>query len=213
MAKSPAHIRKVFEYADGTEGRSARADWVALRLETLAAPVEGEVDRQVVSTRTVRSEEYSDELNRCALGYGHSEKWGNEVAGVVAKAKAAGFTPDPKTGYATFIEELWDDLHDEFLRGEWVQQRATGERAVNTTILLEAVEAVSVESGEEFDRAAWAAKLKGDKAFAKTLAEKHAKIAAKVAEIKAQRATERAQAAIKAAAETEAMSLDDLLNG
>jgi hypothetical protein len=142
-----SHARKVFVYADGTEGRSAKPGWTHLKFE-MFAPDKDEDDKPiVVDTFTIEAGAYSDEMNQCAIGYGLSQKLGDAYANLDKKAKDREEDFDPETGYATTIRGILEEWNENLLAGVWITESEGTGGGASVTILSEAIFAAFEEAG------------------------------------------------------------------
>ncbi len=199
--KRITHVRKVYEYDDGSEGRSAKPNWTALRFEALAPEKDAEDNFIVLDQRRITREDAQKwETSDCAMGHGYSQKVGDDLAGLPKKAKEDGASFDDERGYADYAMERVDAMLDNFANGIWVTESEGGSGAGSVTILFTAICKAYENGGAPLDEEAQATirqKLK-DEEFRKNAAEV-AEVKAVMEEIKAERAAERAKKAREAA--------------
>lgn len=196
------HVRKVYVYEDGAEGRSAKPGWKKLRFEMLAPNKDDDGNFVVVDTREITPDMFDGEIVHCAAGHGLSQKIGDDLAGIDKKAANDGASFDPETGYAAYIGQRIDDMVDNLKNGVWVAEGEGSTGGGNVTILFEAIMRAFEEAGvdvSEEQKAGIREKLK-DEQFRKN-ARARADVAMHVAEITAERAAARAKAAAEKAAE------------
>lgn len=205
-------INKLYVMPDGTTKNNAHPGWAALRFELFGfeknADDKPKVDRVVNVTR---DQFHADSVD-CMFGHGGMQKIGDEAAGLEAKAKAAGFVPDAKSGYAAFVEELINDMVDNLANGIWTERGEGGDGSANVTILLEATLAALGEAGQDNGDAVRAFLLNSfkDKATRDQTGAIPA-VAKHKAKILADRAVERAKKAAAAAKGADGGGLGDLL--
>lgn len=201
--KRITHVRKVYEYDDGSEGRSAKPNWTKLRFEALAPEKDGDDNFVVLDSRTIEREAALKwDIAPCAMGHGLSQKVGDDLAGLPKKAKEDGASFDPEKGYSEYAMERVDAMLDNFANGIWVTESEGGSGAGSVTILFTAICQAYEQGGAALDEDAQAelrGKLK-DEEFRKAAAEV-AEVKAAMEEIKAARAAERAKKAREAAAD------------
>lgn len=199
--KRITHARKVYEYADGTEGRSAKPNWTALRIECLAPTKDKDDNFVVLETRRITREDADSwDVAPCAMGHGYSQKLGDDLAGIAKKAKDDGAAFDKVRGYADYIAERLDAMIDNFRAGVWVSESEGGGAASVTILFTAIVEAYADQDNALSDEkiAQLRERLK-DEEYRKTASEVP-EVKAKIEKIKADRAVERAKKAAEAAA-------------
>lgn len=199
--KRITHVRKVYGYDDGSEGRSAKPNWTSLRFEMLAPEKDADDNFIVVDTRTINRDSAEKwDVAACALGHGYSQKIGDDLAGLAKKAKDDGATFDDERGYADYIAERIDAMLDTFQNGVWVSEAEGGSGAAQVTILFQALLEAYKNGGQELDESQQATlreKLKNED-FRKSAGDVP-EVKAAMENIKAARAAERAQKAAAAA--------------
>lgn len=209
-------VRKVYIYADGEEGRSAKPEATGLRFEFLA-PEKDENDNLVVlETRTIDLEAFATEhpdMMHCAFGHGLSQKLGDNLAGIVGKAakQEPPVEADPERGFVDFGLELFDDAWDNILADVWVAEGEGSSGAQNVTILFTAIVNVLTKHGKAFEEQEIRTKLRD--ADYRTKAKANPEVAAEVRKIELERAQDRLRKAeAKAAAADDSVEgLDDLV--
>ena len=205
-------LRKVYEYADGTEGRSAKPDATALRFELLA-PNKDENDNFVIlETRTYTWDQISAnaDMNKCQSFHGFSKKVGDEIAGVAKQAVKAGVSPHADRGYVDFALEIVDDAAANILEaGVWITEKA-GSGAPRVTMVAEAIGLALTEAGKAFDPARILERLRTEPDYLAS-AKSNPHVLSHLEALKLQRQQERAKAAAMAAGEAESGGLDGLV--
>lgn len=205
-------LRKVYTFADGTTGQSAKEGWRKLTFELLAPQ---KVDDKFVVLETVEltPDMVPESIVYCAMGHGLSQKIGDDLAGIATKAQNDGAEEDAERGFVDYAKERIEAMLDNLSNGIWLTERESkGGSGGSFTIIMEALAAVFEKAGKPLtdeQKVAMAEKLKDADIREKTVARPD--VNAEIARIKAERAAERAKKAQEKAADTDAGNLDDLL--
>ena len=214
MATKLQHLRKVYTYANGETGRSAKPNWVTLTFELLGPKGKDDEAAPVVDKVVINHEDISQEIAACAVGHGMSQKIGDDQSGIAKKAKEDGVAYDKKRGYADYIKERIEAMLENFKAGVWVAEGESASGAGSVTILFEALCNVFANAGQELtdeQQVAVRGKLK-DEEYRDSV-KGRADVKAEIEKIKAARAAERAAKAAKAAEASEESDLGALLDG
>lgn len=206
------HVRKVYTYADGSTGRSAKPEWVKLTFEMLGPKGDDDETAPVVDTFDFVRDDIPQEIHWCSSGHGLSQKGGDDIAGIAKKAKESGYDYDPVRGYADCIKERLGNVYDNILAGIWVAEGESSSGAGNVTILLQAVMQVFENANRELSEdqiAAFRENLK-DEEYRNEL-KARPDIDLQVRKILEERAAERRAQAEAKLESTDVGSLDDLL--
>lgn len=195
--------RKVYVHADGTEGRSAKPGWTALRFDLFGAEKDADGKPVVVSSVTVDPASIPAEMRECAFGHGMSQKLGDSLAGLEKSAKDDGASFDATRGWADYATDLLTGVLEDIQSGVWVAESEGGSGG-SVGILAEAIFAVLRDNGQEPDEAAQAAIRKSlqDEAQRKKM-QGRADVKAHLTRIQAEKAQERAKKARAAAKEAQ----------
>ena len=221
MATRKTHARKCFVYSDGSTGRSAKPGWSKLRFE-MVAPDKVNDDLVVVDTLDISpdvlgvTQEQWDALPpmvQCAAGYGLSQKYGDDYAGIEDKAAKDDEAPayDKARGWADYIRMRVEASVEDTRNGIWVAESDGEGGGGNITMLFNAVLAAYDKAGKaipEEKHAALRQKL-ADKEEAKK-ARGVPQVKAELERIKLERQQARQKEAAKAAKESGA-TLTDLV--
>lgn len=134
-------MKKVYTYADGTEGRSAKPGWTRINFQLISSVDE---DKKVTVDRVISFEAGEfEKIRDCAIGHGLMQKIGDEVSGWRTKAEKAGKEPT-----LDFVESLIRDVADNLRAGVWVEEGEGNTGAGNVTILLDAIKAAYEKVGQ-----------------------------------------------------------------
>lgn len=211
MATRQTHMRKMFVNANGKVSRSADKGWAALRIELLNVAKDDKGNFVVADTLDFEKAKLTEAMADAAAGYGLSQKLGDSVAGIVAHAEKEGFTPDAKTGYASFIKTMLLEGWEDICNGFWTEEKEPGKGGGDSvTIIMQGVIAAFIKAGLELTPAKQVAlreklSTKEDReAFMK-----RPDVKAEVAQIKAERAVAAAKAAAEAAAKANGVGAAD----
>jgi len=189
MAKRKTIAKKVYTYADGSEGRSFKPGATGLRFDFI-----GDDGETVTESVAVNPDNYPENIQTATRWHGLAQKLGDAYAGS-SKSEKSPF-------------ELFEEMNESLMEGTWV---AEGESAgPRTTLVLDALLAVVVAAkkldlakmGEEKVaelRANLAKSIETKEQKAEALKDK--RIAAEYERLRAERAAAKAKAAAEAAAE------------
>ena len=212
--RGPQVVRKSYLAAVGTAEetakRSAFPGWEVLRFEFLSPRKDANDNPIVVGTRDVQASTLPDEIQWCSLGHGISQKLGDDLAGIAAKAakEEEPVSEDPEDGWAPYAMERFDYALENLIAGVWVSESEGSGGGASVTILLEAIVAAFADKGrelteEEVSKLRLAVK---DEDYRKKARER-ADVKAHMATIAAKRAEERRK---KLAKEAKTATLSDI---
>jgi hypothetical protein len=188
--------RKVYTYADGRMGRSARPGATKMTFEFVAPIKDAEGNLVVLETREINLSEFPAGVIECATFHGFGQKFTDDLAGIAGKAAKDEATEHPERGFVDYAVERFDDMMDNLRNGVWVSESEGGGKGSNVTILHEAIVSVFAEAGTELSdeqKAGIMTKL-ADEEY-RTAAKDRPDVAYQVKRITAERAAARAKEA------------------
>lgn len=198
--------RKLFVAPNGDTSSRPIENWSAIRYELFGSLPAGKEDKSenypTVKTVDIPRDSFPEHIMDLAAAHGLAQKIGDTAFNSVeAAAKDEGFSPDPETAYAAFVEGRLQDILDNLQNGVWIEEKE-GSGGANVKIVAEAVIRTLTAQGQapadtDAALASLIAKMKDDETRRATSANPAVKV--HIAAIQAERAAARAKELAKGA--------------